>query len=129
MESWFSLKLLFFPLDNQPFPPTVRLCSKPSCYLYSEAQNFFVEQQGNFARPDLPRPSQEEAQQELNRFCKNRDDGPHQLAAFCDVFIYCSNKIGSYETCKNGTKFNPEILGCDHADNFECAYAGLDCKF
>lgn len=96
-----------------------------------EAQYFFQEQQGRPGQPGAPgenRPSPEEAEQELNRFCKNRDDGPHQLAAFCDVFIYCSNKIGSYETCKNGTKFNPEVLGCDHAVNFECAYSGLDCK-
>ncbi|XP_066930538.1 uncharacterized protein [Clytia hemisphaerica] len=123
----------FFDLNadsyNQPFPPTLKRCSKPGCYLTPEAQYFFQEQQGRPGQPGAPgenRPSQAEAEQELNRFCKNRDDGPHQLAAFCDVFIYCSNNIGSYETCKNGTKFNPEVLGCDHAVNFECAYSGLD---
>lgn len=67
-------------------------------------------------------------QQNLNEFCRFRDDGPHALPTICDVFIYCVHGIGSFETCKNGTKFNPEVLGCDHAVNYECAFSGIDCK-
>lgn len=59
---------------------------------------------------------------DLERFCLFRNNGEHALPANCDVFIYCSNGIGSYGFCPNGTKFNPWFLTCDHPINHECKF-------
>lgn len=64
----------------------------------------------------------EELVKDLKKFCRFRRDGEHALPANCDVFIYCSNGIGSFAFCPNGTKFNPSFLTCDFPVNFECRF-------
>jgi len=64
-----------------------------------------------------------------NLFCRFRDAGIHAFPTICDVFVSCN--LGGVATpivCPNGTRFNPEILVCDHAANFECFIDGLDRK-
>lgn len=126
---------------NQPHPPNHRRPKSGQLSLEGEAERIpgirgagGSKGPAGSERPTMPPaitiPTTDSLrQQNLNEFCRFRDDGPHSLPSICDVFIYCVHGIGSFEICKNGTKFNPEVLGCDHAVNFECAFSGIDCKF
>ena len=133
----------FFVSVNQPHPPNHRRPKSGQLSLEGEAERIPGIRGENGAsgsegpagseRPTMPPaitiPTTDSLrQQNLNEFCRFRDDGPHSLPSICDVFIYCVHGIGSFEICKNGTKFNPEVLGCDHAVNFECAFSGIDRK-
>ena len=145
-------KIQLYPqtnIGNQPQPPSRQCKLNGDCGLTREAEKEVSGNKGvagstkpptfppsvtgtvpatTFA-PDTTTTTDNLRQQNLDRFCRFRDDGPHSIPTICDIFIYCVNGIGSYETCKNGTKFNPEVLGCDHAINFECSFSGLDCKY
>jgi len=76
-----------------------------------------------------PMPTPDPVQENLNRFCRYREAGIHALPTLCDVFVFCSvGGMASIRKCPNGTKFNPEILGCDHARNYECFIADFNSK-
>ena len=126
---------------NQPTPPLVN-CGTNGCSKSIEAQirrNLKFKEQtteagtakkgspsGDESLPAQRRPAQppnpEDLVEDLERFCRFRNDGEHALPANCDVFIYCSNGIGSFAFCPNGTKFNPSFLTCDHLVHHECRF-------
>ena len=109
---------------NQPTPPRID-CSGNRCSKSREAQRernrkFPAEGAGELG--PTPTIDPKELVEDLERFCRFRNDGEHALPANCDVFIYCSHGIGSFGFCPNGTKFNPTFLNCDHPVNHECRF-------
>ena len=140
MKSISSLIFLNYTA-NQPTPPLVN-CGTNGCSKSIEAQirrNLKFNRKTNEAGtarkgspsgdkglPAQTRPAQpsnpKELIEDLERFCRFRNDGEHALPANCDVFIYCSNGIGSFAFCPNGTKFNPAFLTCHHLVHHECRF-------
>ena len=66
-------------------------------------------------------------QRRANLFCRFRSPGIHAFPTICDVFVSCSlGGVATTIVCPQGTRFNPEILVCDHSTHYECFIDGLD---
>jgi len=73
-----------------------------------------------------PLPPQQDS---INLFCRDRAPGIHEIPSLCDIFVSCS--VAGEATvipCPNGTRFNPEVLNCDHSRQYECFEPGFDGK-
>ena len=129
--------LLIQFVECQPLPPFID-CNNRNCFKSIQAQIDRIKNQNRINPTGAPGPTGQpitstpgttlspidpnDLIMDLERFCLFRSNGEHALPANCDVFIYCSNGIGSFAFCPNGTKFNPVFLTCDYAVNHECKF-------
>jgi len=80
-------------------------------------------------RPSPPPPPSPQEQDIINLFCRYRAPGIHEIATLCDIFVSCSVAgVATVIPCPNGTRFNPEVLNCDHSRQYECFEPGFDGK-